>query len=106
MKILDRNTLQAMMPGTTHRLDMGEVEAIIYYEDESQAHMQLPDGKTYSGRWRLEGDGYSVDWTNGPSATWKLGHDGGKIHYIDAEGAARAQVAAIEYANTAGLPKG
>lgn len=105
MKILDRDTLETVMPGTTHRLDMGGAEAVIYYEDENQAHMLLPDGKAYSGRWRLEGDGYSVDWTNGPSAAWKLGHDGSAVHYIDVEGTARAKLTAIEYANTAGLPK-
>jgi hypothetical protein len=106
MKILRKDILEALMRGATHRLDMGGVEAVIYYEDAMQAHMLLPDGKAYSGRWRLADDGYSVDWTNGPSASWKLGHDGDMIHYIDAEGIARARLTAIEYANTAGLPKG
>lgn len=105
MKILAKDTLEAVMPGTTHRLDMGGMEAVIYYEDAQRAHMLLPDGKAYSGRWRLDRDGYSVDWTNGPSAAWKLGRDEGGVHYIDAEGAARAKLTAIEYANTAGLPK-
>ncbi|MEX0954409.1 MAG: hypothetical protein WDZ83_04260 [Rhizobiaceae bacterium] len=106
MKILDQDTLMAVMPGATHRLDMGGVTAVIYYEDESRAHMLLPDGKDYSGRWRLHEDGYSVDWKDGPSAAWKLGRADGAIHYIDAGGAARARLTAIEYANTAGLPKG
>lgn len=105
MKMLDRDTLEAIMPGTTHRLEMGGAEAIIYYEDEDKAHMLLPDGKAYSGRWRLEGDGYSVDWTDGPSAAWKLGRAAGGIHYVDVEGMARARLTSIEYANTAGLPK-
>lgn len=105
MKILDKDTLEAVMPGATHRLDMGGVTAVIYYEDESRAHMLLPDGKAYSGRWRLHDDGYSVDWKDGPSAAWKLGREDGAIHYIDAEGAARARLTAIEYANTANLPK-
>ncbi len=106
MRFLDRDTLEAVMPGTTHRLDMGGVEAIIYYENAERAHMLLPDGKAFSGVWRLDGEGYSVDWTGGPSATWKLGLEDGAIHYVDPEGAARARLSAIEYANTASLPKG
>ena len=105
MKILERDTLEAVMPGTTHRLDMDCVEAVIYYEDARRAHMLLPDGKNFSGSWQLHDDGYSVDWTNGPSASWKLGLDDGAIHYIDVEGTARARLTRIEYANTAGLPK-
>ncbi|MBO6718938.1 MAG: hypothetical protein JJ913_13355 [Rhizobiaceae bacterium] len=105
MKILEKDTLEAIMPGTTHRLDMGNVEAIIFYEDAEKAHMLLPDGKAYSGKWELRERGYSVDWTNGPSATWQLGRADGSIHYLDVEGSPRARVTAIEYANTAGLPK-
>ena len=82
MKILERDTLEAVMPGTTHRLDMDGVEAVIYYEDARRAHMLLPDGKNFSGSWQLHDDGYSVDWTNGPSASWKLGLDDGAILFI------------------------
>lgn len=105
MKILERDTLEAMLPGATHRLDMGGVEAVIYYEDASRAHMLLPEGKSYSGDWRLHDDGYSVDWTNGPSARWKLGRAEDGIHYIDAEGTSRARLTGIDYSNAAGLPK-
>ena len=106
MKILEKDTLEAIMPGTTHRLDMGNVEAIIFYEDDEKAHVLLPDGKTYSGKWCLSERGYSVDWTNGPRAAWQLGRADGSIHYIDVEGAPRARIRAIEYGNTASLPRG
>ncbi|HEV2507015.1 MAG TPA: hypothetical protein VGV39_28350 [Mesorhizobium sp.] len=105
MAILKKDTLGVIMTGTTHVLDMAGKQAIIYYQSESDAHMLLPDGTAYSGKWRLLDDCYAVDWTDGPSGSWKLDHQAGSIAYLDSTGTRRADVSSIEFGNSRSLPR-
>lgn len=105
MSILEKDTLAIIMAGTTHVLDMGGKQAIIYYQNDRDAHMLLPDGVAYSGKWRLLDDGYAVDWNDGPSGTWKLDHRQNSIAYLDGGGTRRADIAAIEFGNSRNLPR-
>lgn len=103
MAILTKDTLSLIMPGTTHVIDMGGASAFIYYENDRDAHMLLPDGTRFHGRWRLNDDGYEVAWKDGPTASWRLDHRPGEIDYLDPSGAARGRLARIEFGDSAKL---
>ena len=105
MAILHKDTLRIIMVGATHVVDMGGGKtAFIHYETAKTAHMLLPDGTRYDGNWSLLDDGYSVEWANGPTGSWKLDHNPGAIDYVDATGAVRGRVARIEFGEAARLP--
>ncbi|CDX61170.1 conserved hypothetical protein [Mesorhizobium plurifarium] len=97
MTILNRDALAIIMAGTTHVIDMGGKNAFIYYETDDRAHMLLPDGKRYHGVWTLLDDGYEIEWTDGPTGSWKLDHTPGAIDYVDATGAARGRISRIDF---------
>lgn len=103
MTILKKDSLAVIMVGTTHTIDMGGSNAFIYYPNESDAHMLLPDGKRFSGRWALLEDGYSVEWRDGPVGSWKLDHQPGAIDYVDSTGAARGRISRIDFGDSAKL---
>jgi hypothetical protein len=103
MALLKKDALSLIMLGATHVIDMGGKSAFIYYENERAAHMLLPDGTRYHGRWTLADDGYSVAWTNGPTGSWKLDHRPGAIDYLDATGTARGRISRIDFGDTANL---
>ena len=106
MALLEKAALAVMMVGSTHVLDLGGKEAFIYYETDKLAHMLLPDGTAFTGEWRLEDKGYSVDWQGGPSASWALdNYQPGKIGYVDASGERRADLIRIEFGNSENLPR-
>ena len=103
MAILDKNALEVIMVGATHVVDMGGKSAFIYYETSERAHMRLPDGTSYHGRWELLDDGYRVEWSDGPTGTWKLDRTPGEINYIDATGTARGRISRIDFSDSAEL---
>ena len=85
MAILRKDTLRIIMVGATHVIDMGGKTAFIHYETEETAHMLLPDGTRFDGSWSLLDDGYRVEWTNGPTGSWKLDYNPGAIDYVDCD---------------------
>lgn len=97
MAILKRDALAIIMAGATHVIDMGGKTAFIHYETDDRAHMLLPDGTRYHGVWTLLDDGYRVEWTDGPTGSWKLDHTPGAIDYLDATGAARGRISRIDF---------
>jgi len=103
LAILDKNALEIVMVGATHVIDMGGKSAFIYYETSERAHMRLPDGTSYHGRWQLLQDGYHVEWSDGPSGTWRLDRTPGEINYIDAAGTARGRISRIDFSDSAEL---
>ncbi|MBX3529114.1 MAG: hypothetical protein KF849_00800 [Rhizobiaceae bacterium] len=103
MTILGKDELALIMIGTTHVMDMGGKQALVYYEDAHSAHMQLPDGTRRHGAWRLTADGYEVDWQGGPSASWKLARRQSAIDYLDSSGTPRAKLLRIDFGDSAGL---
>jgi hypothetical protein len=103
MAFLRKDTLRIIMVGATHVIDMGGKTAFIHYETEKTAHMLLPDGTRYDGDWSLLDDGYRVEWTDGPTGSWKLDHTPGAIDYVDATGAVRGRVSRIEFGDAAKL---
>src|SRR5687768_1831575 len=103
MTILHKDALRIIMVGTTHVVDMGGKTAFIYYESEERAHMMLPDGTRFDGRWSLLDDGYRVAWTNGPTGSWKLDHQPGSIDYVDSAGSVRGRISRIEFGDSARL---
>ena len=105
MIILEKPVLAALLVNATHEIDMGDGRyATIYYETEHLAHMRRPDGVVMTGDWLLLDDGYAIEWRGGPSATWTLKADTGRIGYIDANGDLRGAVKSIAFGNTANLP--
>ena len=105
MAFLEKAVLAALMTNATHYVDIGGKAAIIYYENETTAHMRLPDGTRYSGKWTLAADGYHVAWHNGPEADWKLSHAPGRIGYVDATGKDHGPVTRIVYGDPENLAK-
>lgn len=103
MTILKRDSLAVVMTGTTHTIDVDGKNAFIFYKDETEAHMLMPDGKRFSGRWEMLEDGYRVDWTDGPNGSWKLDHRPGAIDYLDAGGVVRGRLSRIEFGDSARL---
>ena len=98
MAFLENAVLAALMVNATHYVDIGgNTAAVIYYENATTAHMRLPDGKTFSGQWKLADDGYHVAWTNGPQGDWKLSYSPGRIGYVDATGKDHGPVTRIVY---------
>lgn len=103
MAILKKESLALIMVGTTHTVDMGGKNAFIYYPNEHDAHMLLPDGQRFAGQWKLLDDSYSVEWKDGPAGAWKLDHTPGAIDYLDATGTARGRIARIDFSDSAAL---
>ena len=103
MAILEKKTLEVIMVGATHVIDMNGKSAFIYYENGERAHMRLPDGTSYHGQWKLLDDGYQVAWENGPTGVWKLDHKSGTIDYMDSSGAARGRISRIDFGDSANL---
>lgn len=104
MIITNRETLAVLLVGSTHYLEMAPgKEAAIYYRSASEALMGLPDGTRRSGTWRLTDTGYHVDWTGGPSASWQIDAEPGRIGYLDAGGVERGRVARIVPGDAAAL---
>jgi hypothetical protein len=105
MVTLEKPVLAALLVNATHEIDMGDGrQATIYYETERLAHMRRPDGVVMTGDWSLLDDGYAIEWRGGPSATWTLKADTGRIGYVDANGDLRGAVKSIAFGNTANLP--
>lgn len=104
MIVRDRNTLSALLVGSTHYIGMGPgKEAAVYYRTADEAHMGLPDGTRRSGTWRLTDTGYHVDWTDGPSADWQIDVEPGRIAYVGSGGEERGLVSRIVPGDAAGL---
>jgi hypothetical protein len=101
--ILTKDILETIMVGATHVIDMGGKTAFIYYENAERAHMLLPDGTRFDGRWELLDAGYRVEWTNGPTGVWSLAYGPGTIDYVDASGAARGRITRIDFSDCAKL---
>lgn len=96
MIIRDHNTLSVLLVGSTHFIEMAPgKEAAIYYRTAEDAHMALPDGKRFAGKWRLTETGYHVDWVDGASAGWQIDVEPGRIAYVDADGVERGRVSRI-----------
>ncbi|MEO1494054.1 MAG: hypothetical protein AAFV19_18020 [Pseudomonadota bacterium] len=104
MDFLVKDLLLVMMLGNTHYVDVGKPDpAIIFYETETRAHMQFPDGKAFRGAWNLTDGGYYVDWTGGPKAEWRLARAPGRLFYVDAEGNDRGSITKIVPGDPAGI---
>lgn len=103
MIITDRRTLDVLLTGTTHYIATGPAtEAAIYYGTE-RAHMLAPSGKRMTGVWRLNATGYEVDWQDGPSASWQIDVEPGRIGYRDMDGVERGTVNRIVPGDAAGM---
>ncbi len=102
---LERPVLAALLINATHEIDMDNGRrATIYYETETLAHMRRPDGVVMTGDWSLCDDGYVIAWRDGPTASWTIKADPGRITYFDADGNDRGSVRSIVYGNAAVLP--
>ena len=96
MDVLTNSLLAVVMLGSTHYVNLGEQQtAIIFYEDESTAHMRLPDGKTLTGEWRFTTNGYQVEWIDGPTGEWQIAFEPGRFAYLDDRGEERGDIAKI-----------
>lgn len=105
MDFLSQATMAVIMVGATHYIDIGAPkDAVIFYEDDSAAHMVLPDGAAFSGVWNLTDEGYHVGWTDGPSGDWQLNFAPGRIGYVNSDGQELGTIRRIEFGNPESLP--
>lgn len=97
MTILDQKVLAVLLPGFTHHVDIGQgADATISYGPGGLARMVLPGQAPMTGVWRLLDDGYHVGWTDGPEGTWRIGHEDGRLTYINPTGGEAGTVTRIE----------
>ena len=96
MKKLTGETLQTLMVGCTHYLDIGkETDAVIYYASATVAHMTLPAGPTYKGSIKINHDGYVTNWEGGPQGGWQIGYEPGNFTYVGPDGKVAGTVTKI-----------
>lgn len=105
MDILTGKLLAVVMIGSTHYVDVGQSEdAIIYYPNETVAHMQLPKADApLTGKVTLKDDGYYVKWDGGPEGFWKISYAPGSFTYINPEGEAAGTITRLVPGNAAGF---
>lgn len=105
MAILDRTSLNVLIPGTTHVLDRNGKEAYVYFETSDRAHMLLDDAETRQGTWALAKGGYVVDWDNGATGRWTLEHEAGAITYVNQDKDLKVRLIGILFGNAKSLPR-
>lgn len=87
MTILTGQILAVLMIGSTHYVDVGKAsDAVIYYPSETEAHMRVPDGPSWTGALEMRQDGYFVNWQDGPEGGWQISYEPGVITYIGPDG--------------------
>lgn len=104
MTFLEGKLLAVMMVGSTHYVDVDKgVDAIIYYASSKVAHMTLPNGPTWTGKLELKGDGYFVDWEDGPAGDWRIGYEPGVFTYFGPDGKPAGNITKIVPGNPEGF---
>ena len=58
--------VDAILTGITVYLATPSGTAPVHYGADGRSAAALPNGTTLVGTWRIAGDGYCVDWENGP----------------------------------------
>lgn len=97
MMVLEKKVLDVLLPGFTHHVDIGQGEdARISYGAGGLAQMVLPGKPTLNGEWKPLPEGYHVAWTGGPEGAWQIGHEAGRLTYIDPTGREAGTVTRIE----------
>jgi hypothetical protein len=97
MRVLEKTVLEVLLPGFTHHIDIGQdTEAKMSFGAGGLAQMVLPGKPPMSGEWTPQPDGYHVAWTGGPEGAWKIGHEAGRLIYIDPTGREAGTVTRIE----------
>lgn len=97
MTILDRAVLDILLPGFTHHIDIGQgADARMSFGAGGLAQMVLPGKPAMNGAWTALPDGYHVAWSGGPEGSWKIGHEAGRLTYIDPTGREVGTVTRIE----------
>lgn len=97
MTVLDQTVLNVLLPGFTHHIDIGQAtDATISFGVGGLAKMVLPGKPPMNGDWKQLPDGYHVAWSGGPEGAWKIGHEAGRLTYIDPTGRAAGTVTRIE----------
>lgn len=97
MRVLETEVLEVLLPGFTHHIDIGQdTDAKMSFGAGGLAQMVLPGKPPMNGEWTPRPDGYQVAWTNGPVGAWKIGHEAGRLTYIDPTGREVGTVTRIE----------
>ena len=97
MMVLEKSVLDVLLPGFTHHVDIGKDEdARISFGAGGLAQMVLPGQPPMNGEWKQLPAGYHVAWSGGPQGEWKIGHEAGRLIYIDPTGREAGTVTKIE----------
>ncbi|MEM1400731.1 MAG: hypothetical protein AAGF58_12655 [Pseudomonadota bacterium] len=104
MAILTGDKLKMLLVGSTHYVDVGkDVDAVIFYASETDAHMRPPGGPTFKGTVDIRDDGYTTDWIDGPTGNWRIDHVPGAFSYIGPDGNPAGTVTKIVPGNPEGF---
>lgn len=105
MTILTRQTLQHILPDTTHVLERNGKEAYVHLARDGSGHMLLEDGETRAGTWRMLDDGYATEWDTGDRGEWTLQSDTDGLAYVSRDGTQQVKMLGILFGNPKGLPR-
>ncbi|UWR22806.1 hypothetical protein [Sulfitobacter sp. S190] len=99
---LDSRQIDALLTGHTVYIQTPAGEAPVYYGADGSTGANLPNGPALRGTWSINGDGYCVDWTNGPqNSCTKISKTAQGITLTDAKtGEARGTILRIVPGNT------
>lgn len=105
MTVLMKETLQFLLPGTTHVLERNGKDAYVYLGRDGTGHMLLDTGETRTGTWRLLEDGYATQWDGGQRGEWTLEATPEGVAYVSRDGSQRLKLNGILFGNAKNLPR-
>ncbi len=103
--VLSAEGLDVLLTGHTVYIATPGGEAPVWYGADGRSAAALPNGVTLVGTWTIDGEGYCVDWENGPqnSCTRVTKSDGAIALSDAASGEARGTVVRIVPGNAENL---
>ena len=94
MNLITGDMLRLLTVGRTHMLERNGKPAFVYLGE---------DGTAFSGRWRLNEDGYATEWNDGRKGEWQLHEKDGGIEYASRDGAQTLKMLGLFFGDSEGL---
>ena len=103
MNLITGDVLRLLTVGRTHMLERNGKPAFVYLGEDGTGQMRLEDGTAFSGRWRLNEDGYATEWNDGRKGEWQLHEKDGGIEYASRDGAQTLKMLGLFFGDSEGL---
>lgn len=105
MTLLDQETLQFILPDTTHILERNGQDAYVYLRRDGACHMLLDTGETRTGKWRVIDHGYATEWDGGQKGDWTLEATDEGIAYVSRDGKQSLKMRGILFGDAKNLSR-